>query len=173
MGKIVRLRIYIFAFCIPFLSACAAMLDRPSDKIEGDADTALRTFSQKHSLPYAELKARLDDVEQGLKKGGLTMIAPHAYIALNDSRNTLVFPNREWHGKESSAPEIVMTEGVRIIDSLKGVDSTKIIVVFFLPSEVRRIRLGGGKGYYFKRGKQMSPEEAKAYLESLRPKSAE
>ncbi len=169
-----RLRIYLLALCILFLSACTALLERPSEKIEGDADQALRAFAQKHSLAYAELKERLNDVQFSIfRKGGLAMIAPDAYINLDEPRNALILPNYEWKGKTSSSPEIVMTDGVHVVDSLGGVDSSKVIIVFFFPSEVRYIRINGSGGAFYKRLKPMSQEEAKAYIKSHRPKSAE
>lgn len=101
------------------------------------------------------------------------MIAPDAYINLDEPRNAIILPNYEWKGKTSSTPEIVMTDGVRIVDSLAGVDSSKVIIVFFFPSEVRYIRINGSEGAFYKRLKPMSQEEAKAYIKSHRSKSAE
>jgi len=85
--------------------------------------------------------------EQWPDKGGAGGIEADTYVDPDAKTNTVTYrpnPNealRSWKGKKASEPEVVMTDGAQISTSLKGLNTSKLIIILFSPKEIRFVDL--------------------------------
>lgn len=145
---------YLLIFFGALILACAARAEESNMALETELFATLKTFAMQHSLPQSDLLKMLGKfILEGKewKKGGIGAIGHDIFITVDGSRNALKISGRMWKGKESSKQEIVLTDGQRVLDSLDGVDLSKIIIVLFSPSEVRFIDLSNASGGKFLR----------------------
>ncbi len=120
-----------------------------TDQQMADALIALHNFAEKHALSDAQMRTLIGEFafnEQYFGKGGAGIIGENSYVLLRTDRNTLRLPGGEWQGKPYQEPEIVVTDGRRVISSVDGVDVAKLKIVIFSPGEVRIIDLSNYSG---------------------------
>ena len=144
------IRILNFIFLSIFILPPAELRAKDlNEELVSDFLIHLNAFMEKRSLDSATLEKLLGEVTLNtvkFKKGGVGVVDKDVFVILDGSRNGAVISGKIWEGKAINEPEIVITDGTRILSSLNDVDVNKIILLIFSSSEVRYINFSSNSG---------------------------
>jgi hypothetical protein len=118
----------------------------------------LNTFAKTHDLNHSQMRDLLGEVVlngRNFKKGGVGLVSGDVFVIVDGARNEIVLANKRWEGRPASEPEVVLTDGRRVLCAVPGADSGELRVVFFSPTEVRYIdQTTKSSGVYLRRSPQ-------------------
>ena len=148
MGKYWAATFGVVLVCSWLISSYGEAADMDG-KLIADLINTLNQFAQRHALSDTQVESLLGQVVlngQRLRKGGVGIIDKETFVVLKEHRNVLILSGQRWEGKESSEPEVVLTDGRSVLSSIQGMNVSDLKILIFTPTEVRYINLSNNSG---------------------------
>jgi hypothetical protein len=113
--------------------------------------TNLRQFATKHSLNDQQLRLVLERATlsvPGFNEGGIGVIGHGTFVVLDKGPNSLSIRlnkngrpvlRAQWRGAAQSRPQLVITDGKKVVWQSNALDFSNWTVVMFTPREVHYI----------------------------------
>ncbi|CAN5504701.1 hypothetical protein BH11CYA1_BH11CYA1_45030 [soil metagenome] len=101
---------------------------------------ALRDFRVRNNLSEEQLAHLLFDLQVNWQlptKGGFALIDSQMFVIPNNESNEIKFERHKWIGKRSDQAEVVLSDGTKVLGVHESVEASKLVVVIFLPGEIR------------------------------------
>jgi len=114
----------------------------------------LQEFAQQNSLDDEQLNAMLGEYVLGspaMRKGGIGIVDRGTYIVLDEKRNAVIVGGKQWDGLPRQNPEVVLTDGRRILGSLPAGELRDLRILIFSPTEVHFINPSANAGGIYRR----------------------
>lgn len=110
---------------------------------------SLGAFAKRNKLSATQLESLLGESvlnETKPAKGGIGVITKDVFVVLREAKNAVFVSGKKWEGMDSTEPEVVLTDGRKVLASLHGTDLDKLVILVFSPGEVRYIDLSRASG---------------------------
>ena len=155
--RISRIGQMFYALLVLIGASTAPCLAAPPGATEADPKLAeelratLSQFATKHSLNDQQLSRTLDMVRlgsQGLNEGGVGPVGRGTFVLLDKGPNQLRFSlnkngrpthRAQWLGAAQSKPQLVITDGKRVVWASNTDDLSNWTVVLFTPTRVHYV----------------------------------
>jgi hypothetical protein len=127
----------------------------PTD-IPGKLQSTLSDFASTNGLSATELQSLLGTIvlnDTKLAKAGVGLVYGDVYVLLRESRNALSVSGKNWNGRDRRESEVVFTDGKSVRATPFPPGSAHIVMVLFMPEEVRYIDLSECVGGRYDRPK--------------------
>lgn len=115
----------------------------------------LNAFAKQNGLSNEQLRAMLGDYvlnSPTIPKGGAGRIGEEeSYIVLDEAKNAILIGDKEWTGKNSKQPELVILGDHRVLGSVDVSGASSLKIILFSPEQVRYIDLSSSSGANYAR----------------------
>lgn len=133
------MRIFLVIFCLLFLLPALAYADNITYEEAWPVKGNVAIAGAAHVIVQSE---KNEVLSQEFQKD------PSRYKTMEEFINS---KEGRWVGKNSSQPETVMTDGVRVSKNLADLDESKLTIIMFSPKEIRVLDLEQNRSYKYSR----------------------